>query len=309
MLSRIAEALYWLGRYLERAEDTARILDVHYHLLLEEATVDAADASSALLAIMGVPFPLYGIEDPNQALHALAYDRTSPSTIAGAIAAAWENARSARPAISSEMWEVLNAMFLTLPAMLDEDTTATPHALFGWVKDRSAVMAGLADATMSHDDGWRFLVLGRNLERVDMTCRLLKARSIGVWGDQGWVTTLRCCSAHEAYLRTYQRAVDASLAGEFLLLDRLFPRSVFCALNTAERCLAELDPSIGRAGQSDEARRTIGRARAALEFAPLSSLLDDLPARLAILQERCSETAAAVAGRYFRHTRAVEWSA
>jgi len=96
-------------------------------------------------------------------------------------------------------------------------------------------------------------------------------------GRPGWVTTLRCCSAHEAYLRTYQRAVDASLAGEFLLLDRLFPRSVFCALNTAERCLAELDPSIGRAGQSDEARRTIGRARAALEFAPLSSLLDDLP--------------------------------
>jgi len=101
-------------------------------------------------------------------------------------------------------------------------------------------------------------VLGRNLERVDMTCRLLKARSIGVWGDQGWVTTLRCCSAHEAYLRTYQRAVDASLAGEFLLLDRLFPRSVFCALNTAERCLAELDPRSGGpgsptrpAGQSD----------------------------------------------------------
>jgi uncharacterized alpha-E superfamily protein len=309
VLSRIAEALYWLGRYVERAEDTARILDVHYHLLLEEATVDAAEASAALLAVMGVPGPAAGLDDPDQALNALAYDRSSPSTIAGAIAAAWENGRSARPAISSEMWEVLNSMFVTLPSLLDENGAQTPHALFGWVKDRSAVLAGLSESTMSHDDGWRFLVLGRSLERVDMTCRLLTARSIGVWGDQGWVTTLRCCSAHEAYLRTYQRAVDASLAGEFLLRDRLFPRSVFCALTTAERCLAELDPSEGRAGLVDPARLTLGQARATLEFSSLTSLLESLPERLASLQMRSGEAAAAVASRYFRHTRAVEWSA
>ena len=89
------------------------------------------------------------------------------------------------------------------------------------------MLAGLADSTMSRDDGWRFLVLGRSLERVDMTARLLSARYGESWGESGWITTLRSCGAYEAYLRTYQRAVDAALAAEFLVLDRLFPRSVF----------------------------------------------------------------------------------
>jgi len=142
-----------------------------------------------------------------------------------------------------------------------------------------------------------------------MTCRLLMAHSLGVWGDRGWVTTLRCCSAHEAYLHRYQRAVDASLAGEFLLLDRLFPRSVFCALVVGERCLSDLGASEGRTGPSDPARPSLALARAPLELAPLSSLLETLPDRLAALQDHCSEAAVAIADRYFRYGLPVDWSA
>lgn len=309
MLSRIAESLYWLGRYIERAEDTARILDVHYHLLLEDLWVDETSACRALLEIMGVGERSTLTCDSQTVTRLLAFDADYTGSIVGSITGAWNNARGTREAISSEMWECLNSTYLNLPSHLTVANDEAPHAFFGWIKERAAIMAGLADATLSHDDGWRFLVLGRSLERVDMTARLLSARYGDAWGRSGWITTLRCCSAYEAYLRTYRRAVDASLAAEFLLLDRLFPRSVFCALSTAEARMAELDPSAHRTGLGDEARRLLGRARTLLEFRSPSELLEDLPHHLAGVQADCAAAGAAIANRFFRQTAAIAWSA
>jgi uncharacterized alpha-E superfamily protein len=309
VLSRIAESLFWLGRHVERAEDTARILDVHYHLLLEDRWVDENAACCALLEVMGLPERVTRECDSLQVTRALAFDESYGGSILGALDAAWDNARGAREAISSEMWECVNATHQVLPARADAVPDQTPHDFFRWVKERSAILAGLADSTMARDDGWRFLVLGRSLERVDMTARLLSARYGESWGLAGWVTTLRCCSAYEAYLQTYQRAVDASLAAEFLVLDRLFPRSVFCALRTAEECLAQLAPGGGRAGLDDDARRLLGRARTELEFRSTDDLLGDLPGHLFRLQRHCFEAGAAVARRYFRPARPMEWTA
>ena len=152
------------------------------------------------------------------------------------------------------------------PASWPGCRAARPTPFFTYVKERAAILNGLADSTMSRDDGWLFLVLGRSLERVDMTARLLSA-SFGDGTEQAeLVTTLRCCSAHEAFLRTYRRRVEPDLVAEFLLLDRLFPRSAFHALELAEECLAQLQPGAGRAGLDDEARRILGRARTDLEF-------------------------------------------
>ena len=120
---------------------------------------------------------------------------------------------------------------------------------------------------------------------------------------------MHCCSAHEAYLRAYQSAVDASLVVEFLLLDRLFPRSVYRALCQAEAVLAELSPVVGRSGIDDEARRILGRARTDLEFRRAHELLVDLTDHLTEIQSACSAAHRAVSDRYFRHTKAVEWSA
>ena len=309
MLSRIAESLFWLGRYSERAEETARILDVHYHLLLEDRWVDEASACAALLDVMGVGDRAAPGIDSSAVTRLLAFDPDYGGSIVGALEAAWENARGAREAISSEMWECINATNEALDVHVGRVGDQGPHLFFGWVKERAAMLAGLADSTMTRDDGWRFLVLGRSLERVDMTSRLLSARYGETWGQAGWVTTLRCCSGYEAYLRTYQRAVDASLAAEFLVLDRLFPRSVFHALRTAEQCLAELDPSTGRAGLGDAARRSLGQARTELEFRSVDDLLADLPGHLSRLQRLCYEAGVAVADRYFRQTRAMEWTA
>ncbi len=307
MLSRIAESLYWIGRYVERAEDTSRILDVHYHLLLEDRLI-GDNPSSSLFDVMGVHNP--GQEgDSGLAMESLAWDPSNPASIVGSLRAAWQNSKSARSTLSSELFRALNTTYLSIPIFAKESEGQPPHAFFDWVKERAAAISGVADSTLSHDDGWRFLVLGRSLERADMTVRLLFARLSDSRGATGWITTLRCCSGYEAFLRTYQRTVDQRGAAEFLLLDRLFPRSVYSSLVSAEQCLMELDPSQGRAGPSDHARRAVGMARNLLEFTPIDQLMERLPGELAELQRLCAETSSAIAERYFRQFAPVEWSA
>jgi uncharacterized alpha-E superfamily protein len=308
MLSRLAESLYWIGRYMERAEDTARLLDVHYHLLLEERRADEGSVCRALLDAMGAAPDAVGPEPDAATVTALlAQDLTFSGSIACSIGAAWENARGAREVLSSELWETFNTTYREMSARVQRRGPLR-HDFFGWIRDRTATYTGLVDSTMSRDDGWRFLLLGRSLERADMTARLLSARYGDAFGRTGWTTTLRSCSAYEAYLRTYRHSVEASSVVEFLLVDRLFPRSVHHALTTAEQRLGDLDPSAGRAGVDDEARRRLGPLRAELEFLSVDQTMHDLPRFLERLQRQCGEVHGAVARRYFRETRVIEWS-
>jgi uncharacterized alpha-E superfamily protein len=172
------------------------------------------------------------------------------------------------------------------------------------------MLAGLVDATLARDDGWRFLALGRSLERVDMTSRLLSSTISDDPHSQSWVSLLRSCGAHEAYLRTYRRAVDASRVAEFMLLDRLFPRSVYWSLALAEQILAELDGGRrgGRTTVHDVARRAVGLARTELEFRGVEELVEDMPELLRALQSTCSEVSAAVTGRYFAREVPHAWA-
>jgi len=181
------------------------------------------------------------------------------------------------------------------------------------VRERSAVLTGLAESTMSRDDGWRFLVLGRNLERVDMIARLLSIQATtpdydaSGFADQ-WRTVLRACGADESFLRTHGGAVVAQRVAEFLLLDRLFPRSALHALTEAEECLEALAPATERAGMADPARRPVGQARTRLEYADAATLLDELPSHLRSLQRACAAASAAVTARYFDQTTPVTWA-
>lgn len=308
MLSRVAESLYWIGRYVERAEDTARLLDVHVHSLIEDPWIDEHQACRDLLSVMGIALP-EGRLDARRTTERLAFDRDDTSSIVGALCAARENARGVREALSSELWEALNATFHALPAQQAAAERHGPGGFFRYVRERAAFLGGLLDGTMPRDDGWRFLVLGRSLERVDMTARLLWARGHQRNAASGWIGLLKSCSAHEAYLRTYRSAVEPERVVEFLVLDRLFPRSVYAALVQAERCLTELDPTADRVGIDDMARRLLGRARTDLEFRVSSDLLQDLPGLLDMLQATCADSGAAVAARYFHHSAALAWTA
>jgi uncharacterized alpha-E superfamily protein len=221
---------------------------------------------------------------------------------------AWENARGAREAISSEMWETINSTYRAVAPGSVRSAGPAQHRFFAWVRDRAATLAGLADSTLSRDDGWQFLALGRSVERADMTTRLLSAHCGESLGPSRWTTLLRSCSAYEAYLRTYQRAVDASSAVEFLVLDRMFPRSVFHALSAAERCLIELDPGASRAANHGEARRLLGRKCSELAYLRIDDLLADLGHHVESLQDSCALVHGAVAERYFPEAYAIEWS-
>lgn len=308
MLSRIAESLFWIGRYIERAEETARILEVHLQHLLEAPSLDEARSCQVLLDCMGVQAPGGQPVDTRLATETLAFDGSVPSSIVASITAARSNARGVSEAISSEMWEAINATYNALPSQVSLGRRAGPYGFFRYVRERAAVVAGLTDSTMSRDDAWRFLVLGRSLERTDMLARLL-ATTISTTdrGDTGWVIVLRSCSAHEAFLRTYSREPDAASVVEFLLLDRLFPRSMYAALATAESCLAEIAPHAERAGTTNEPRRLLGLARAGLEYRRIDDLLADLSGHLGAVQRGCASATAAVAARYFRQTKPIFW--
>jgi uncharacterized alpha-E superfamily protein len=306
MLSRLAESLFWIGRYVERAEDTARLLDVHVHLIVEDGPDDEEATCRDLLAVMGVPSPDTAV-DVRTVMELLAYDAETTASIVRSLTAARENARGARDTISGEMFHCLNRTYHAVPAERQAAQLFGPGSFFTFVKQRGAELGGLADSTMSRDEGWKFLVLGRSLERVDMTARLLATGIVDTSSAAALVTLLRSCSAHEAYLRAYRGPVEATRVAEFLLLDRLFPRSVFSALCEAERCVAELDPRVGRAGVADDARRALGRARTDLEYRRVDELVKELPAHLMMLQDSVAVAAEAVARRYFRSAAAVSW--
>jgi uncharacterized alpha-E superfamily protein len=214
--------------------------------------------------------------------------------------------------LSAEIWRSLNTTHNELRARVEAARGFGPAPFFSYVRERAATIAGFTEATMSRDSGYDFLVLGRSVERVDMTARLLSARLSVPPTHDGWVATLNACSAHEAYLRTYQRGVESQLVLEFLLLDRLFPRSVFFALTEGEHALARLDPHQGRGGLDERldhgARLAFGRARTDLEFLSIGALLDGLPKRLNELQRSMSRVNDAVSRGFFSGAAAVSWS-
>jgi uncharacterized alpha-E superfamily protein len=309
MLSRIAESLFWIGRLVERAEDVSRMLDVSVHLLLEESSASDVEACRTLLSVIGVTEP-GGEEsfDTDLVLDRIAYDRTSP--VWSSLEAARENARTVREVISSEMWLCLNTTHNELPNQRARARRGSPTTYFNFVKERAALVSGLVDGTMSHDDGWRFLVLGRSIERADMTARALALYQ--VVGDPATSSNalLRSCGAYESFLRTYRGSLEPRHATEFLLLDRLFPRSVYAAIATAERRLLELTPSDGsRVGIADPGLRVLGRTRTDLEFLRAADVEVGLAERLADVQRACVRVTAAVAERFFRGSAPIEWVA
>jgi len=310
MLARNAESLYWIGRYVERADDTARILDVSVHQLLEDATMDVDLAARRLLGVMGVD---PGTDEPLDAFkltELLGYSSDTAGSIVSSISSARENARGAREVVSSEMFECLNATWNAVPERQRYARWVGPHAFFSYIEDRAAMFSGLAASTMSRDDSWRFYLLGRSVERVDMVVRLLMSRVSDRMSSPGWLSVLRSAGAQDTYLRTYRGAVDAVRVVQFMLMDRLFPRSVFHALREAETCLQQLDNRpTARVGAKAEALRLLGRARSELEFLRPEELLDDLPAQLEGLQECIREVGEAVSLQFFHAAPWVAWTA
>ena len=304
MLSRIAESLFWIGRYVERADGTARILDVHLQLLLEDPWIEEDLACRSLLSVMGSPEPEDSQLTRQDILTILAVDRNEPASIAFSLGAARENARRAREIVSTELWECLNTTRARMPRKVSSDKV---HEFFGWVRERSALAVGIIESATSRDEAWQFFTLGRSIERADMTARLLATRSLTEASGPSWTTILRSCGAYEAYLRTYRGVPSARNAAEFLLLDRLFPRSILFSVRRAENCLKEIEPRSDRVGVSDQAQRLLGQIRSELEYRPIAEILEDLTMHMDNVQSATSAASEAIRQRYFPTQVAPSW--
>ncbi len=208
-----------------------------------------------------------------------------------------------REIISTELWEALNTTWTQLPRRM---LTGRSHDFFAWVRERAAIVTGIVESTTSHDEAWLFMVLGRSIERADMTARLLTTRALAGSAGPSWVDLLRSCGAYEAFLRTYRGSMSDERAAGFLLLDRLFPRSVVHALDQAEECLSGLEPVSDR-GTVDEARRHIGHVRTSLEYRPLIDILDDLPHEMELVQRACAAASDTIRARYFPSGLVTSW--
>jgi uncharacterized alpha-E superfamily protein len=276
---------------------------------------------ASLLAAMGLdPSELARIGDASdgpidlwQATEMLAYDADNPSSVVGSLRLARENARGLREILATEVWEALNRTYHELDNHVRAARTLGPHLLFQWVRDRVALVGGLTDTVLLHDDGWRFLTIGRCLERVDMTARLLGA--VPATADASrWSGVLVSCGANDAFLRTYGGDIDQAKALSVLLLDPDFPRSVNYALAQAEACLEQVDGMTGPSGRrqaqprTSAAAREVGRIRSELAYTDPVTLAADLNGTVMRLQAACAYASELVTQRYFQRAAFIEWN-
>ena len=278
MLSRVAEAIYWMSRYVERAENLARFIDVTLNLILDQPTDGEMAQWEALIRATGddkIFAERYGEPSRDNTICFLTFDRDYANSIISVLTAARENARSVRETISSEAWEQLNEFYhFVVRASETDEAVASPSEFFSEIKRQSHLFNGIVDSTMSHDKSWHFMNFGRLLERADKTSRILDVKyftllpqvnDVGTTiDDLQWSAVLRSVSGFEMYRKrhhglTIQRVV------EFLVLDRHFPRAVCHCLINANISLHEISGApLGCFRNSAEQR--LGRVCAELMY-------------------------------------------
>ncbi len=284
MLSRTASTLYWMSRYVERAENSARILDVAYRMSLLTKDPDLQDQEwFAPLNITGTLFPFSGrhsIVCAKEVLHFLALDPDNPSSIYNCSRQARENARAVRGTITSEMWEVLNATWLEMQNM-DEDRLYARgiSAFFDWVKERSHLFRGVTFGTIRRDEAFQFHRLGTYMERGDNTARILDVKyhvllpsvtDVGGAVDYyQWSAVLRSVSAFESYRKVYRDTITPLRIAELLMLRDDIPRSMRFCMRDVYKILVDVENRT-----SAEATRQAGEINASLQFGRMSDIFN-----------------------------------
>jgi len=281
-LSRVADSLYWMSRYLERAEHTARLIDVDLQLRLDQSHESSTGRWLRLIEALHVPTLLAGNVDAVTLAHTLTFNRSNPSSIASCIAGARENLRHVREQSSSDMWEQLNRLYLQMIAIPSEDTwILQSHTLYRAVQDAAHLFHGLTDSTMSHGEGWHYIQLGRFVERTDALAtligthfsRLTDPPNQPVEGAEylEWVGLLKCCEGFGAYCKLYSAELRPIRVAEFLLLNPEFPHSIRFSVESIHSALARIGELTGR--KVTQPVRLTGRMRAALSFSQIEEIM------------------------------------
>ena len=291
MLSRVANSLYWMSRYIERAENIARIVDVNLQLLLDLRNLDEDRLAAHWLPIVQATgdeaqfFALHKKATAQNVTEFLVFQPENPNSIYSSICAARENARMVRDQITLELWEELNRLYWfvktpTARSVWNENASD----FFQQIKGSSLHIIGLTDATLIHNEGWWFAQAGKFLERADKTSRILDLhyqtlpekgapKSVSQEESLEWAAILRSCSAWDAYKSIHGAEVHPVLVADFLLLSEDFPRSVeFCVMEL-NRALRHIS-GVAEGKFSNEAEKLAGRLVAELQFTTIAEIFD-----------------------------------
>ncbi|MBI1335047.1 MAG: alpha-E domain-containing protein [Armatimonadetes bacterium] len=327
MLSRHADSAYWLGRYMERAEATARMIDVHYHFGLESRYVGEVLRWSSILAISGNDDEFhdrYSELNERNILYFFAFDPKNFSSVSSCLNSARENARAIRDQISSEMWECANRVFLDYKSWnVDKVLKRSPNAFFQMVKESSHLFQGIADRTLMTGETKDFFQCGRFLERADQTARILDVKyhdllprfsaetvaidetgfrdplSVGGPIDtHGWAAVLKSVGAFEAFRKTSTRAFTPEAVAQFLILNPDFPASVRYSMRQVDKNIRRISGN-NSVAPTNRAEREIGRLYNDLNYMNGEDIVaQGLHEFLEGLQERCNRIGDAIYSTY-----------
>lgn len=306
MLSRVADSLYWMSRYLERAENSARLIDVHLNLLLESAPgITGQERTRHLLKSLDLRDAEIDKNDnlPQQ----LTFDAQHPASIFSCITIARENARQVREQISSEMWMQINKVYLnvkqTKPHQIWSDA---PHGFFVMVKEGSHLFQGITDATMNHNQGWHFIQIGRYVERLGTLSSLLTASHRLLHENQNvsvseqyfeLVALLKSVTAFEAYCKVYNPNLYPLTIAEFLLFNHEFPHSARFCVDSLLTSLTAITEATSR-HKNQRVNRIAGRLQSSLSFDDINDVfygdfeayLENLKQQAYLIHESLVET-------------------
>jgi uncharacterized alpha-E superfamily protein len=314
MLSRVADAIYWISRYVERAENVARFVDVNFNLVLD-APSDQRSSWQALVLTTGDQnwfAEHYGAPTPENVLQFLTFDTRYPNSIGSTIRHARANALTVREIISREMFEELNTLYLMMnAAAIRNEPFEELASFYARVKLAGIYYQGVTDSTLSRGEAWHFARLGRMLERADKTSRILDVKyfsllparnGVGSTLDQvGWAALLNSASALQMYRRTYQVLAPSNVA-EFLILDKDFPRSIHHCVVLAQQSLHAITRSPFNSYQNSAERR-MGQLRANLDYADIETIMQQgLHQYLDQTQIALNNIGEAIRQRFFEHT-------
>lgn len=285
MLSRVADSTYWMSRYVERAENIARFIDVNLHLMLD-IPVEVPQQWQPLVTVTGdqdLFAERHGEATQDTVIQFLTFDSNYPNSIVSCLRSARENARSIREVISSEMWQSINEFYLFVTSeQAREEAFDEPHTFFDKVKLNGQSFIGITEGTMSHGEGWQFLRLGGMIERAEKTSRILdvkyffllpKVEYIGATYDNiQWAAVLKSAGGLEMYRKRFHR-ISRNQVADFLIFDRQFPRAIHHCIIQAEEALHQITGSpLGTF--SNEAERQLGRLRADLDYSDINEVFE-----------------------------------
>lgn len=296
MLSRVADSLYWMSRYLERAENTTRQLDVTMSLMLDSGGANEEARWQRLLASLGNPAGLQWEGGLEQMAAAIIFDSLNPASVIFCINGARENARQVREEISTEQWQRLNRLFHQMHSPHAQvQFAAGMNDSLSSIIDGIHLFQGVGDSTMIHGQGWQFIRLGRYLERAYATATMLEVYHKEMYSQRehtGYqylelVGLLRCCTAFEAYCQVYTADVQFDRILEFLLLNCDFPHAIRYCVDTIRHAIDSIQHTGGRRSP-DELTAGIGRLHAMLGYTTISEILTgDTADFLHRIREQC----------------------